>query len=1113
MNQDPFYDNIMAGLAGKLDPDVFEHCAIELLRRDYPTAVPIRGGGDAGMDGAVGDDAGNAYPIICTTSLDVIGNVTKNLNSYLTHGGLRRVALVATSAQLTPRQRRNLEARATELGFSLNQVYERTAIADRLYRDPVWCRELLNLTGQPPALSRLSSTSSNRPQLSNVLIGRSNDLEWVAKTAGDRLIIGQPGCGKSFLLQMLVNDGAALFVNSDDCGEIANAIRSQQPSALIVDDAHVRLDLLRNLVHLRQEICADVAIVASTWPGRRDDVVGAMNLTTDHARDIGLLTRDEIVEVIKAAGVYGPNDLIRVIVDQADGRPGLAVTLVHLCLKGDVADVASGEALGRFIRSTFGPLVGDDAIGYLASFAVGGQAGIEMDLVAERFGVPLLQLQRYVAGLAAGGVINDVYSRLAVRPDELQCVLVRDVFFRGASSLPIEPLLAQIPKPKDAALVLIGARARGADVPDTLLRPLLQDSNSASAWAAYASLGPSECVFVLEHHPEALCDTAPAGLTLVTELTIDHLLRAAVGDDRPLNSAPEHALRILQGWVEGAFPGTPETVSRRSQLAERAKRWAITGAPGRILISAFAMCLSPAFEGTELDPGSGNTLTIRRGLLRHCEIEEVAALWPSIVDSLSDVGNADWEPLIAVLHRWAYPQATQTTEIADSLIARMRSICCKMVQDLVSLAAGHCGRLHRLRIFDDQIGCGTRIAIDPTFETLYPVREQREVSTADRDLAAVERLAHSWEAMDPVVAVSRLLVFEGQARDCNIRWPRHTPALCQALARRTQVPEAWLRVLLERDASADLIDPFLRCVVTGRRQGWEELLRQTLNHRTGVYAGVAIAIAGTDMPNEFIDAAMSQSEETVSVVEGAAMRREIPPNTLRRLLMADSDAVAGGAAIGLWCSGRPDPVPTDLIDAWGMAVVRCDPSEFWLGEILSLHPTLAQAWLERRLADDGNGNNLRTESDQAAAGALDLVGRLEIMSQLPLTYWAGTLIAHLVGGLEEVYRVLLADVRLKQFHLRPIGASDGEVWERLAVAALDADYSPEQVAGATWPSALSWCGPASNMWRTWEDRFGALLAHGDERIRQVGVVGIKQAQRCRNEALEREQMRSMSRRD
>ncbi|MFC1958352.1 hypothetical protein ACFLV6_00295 [Chloroflexota bacterium] len=130
MIRDPFYQDIITRLTGKLDPELFEQCAADLLRDTYPGLVPIRGGNDAGMDGAVADMAGVAFPLVSTTQEDVIGNLTQSLKSYVKDGGLRRKVILATSQSLTPKRRRNLESRASELGFELTNVHSQEAFAD-----------------------------------------------------------------------------------------------------------------------------------------------------------------------------------------------------------------------------------------------------------------------------------------------------------------------------------------------------------------------------------------------------------------------------------------------------------------------------------------------------------------------------------------------------------------------------------------------------------------------------------------------------------------------------------------------------------------------------------------------------------------------------------------------------------------------------------------------------------------------------------------------------------------------------------------------------------------------------------------------------------------------
>jgi hypothetical protein len=97
-----------------------------------PTLVPIHGGLDSGMDGAMADGEGGAYPLVATTAKNVIGNLTRSLDSYLDRGGTRRRLVVATSTALSPKKRWNLEERAREKGFVLLQIHERRDIADAL---------------------------------------------------------------------------------------------------------------------------------------------------------------------------------------------------------------------------------------------------------------------------------------------------------------------------------------------------------------------------------------------------------------------------------------------------------------------------------------------------------------------------------------------------------------------------------------------------------------------------------------------------------------------------------------------------------------------------------------------------------------------------------------------------------------------------------------------------------------------------------------------------------------------------------------------------------------------------------------------------------------------
>jgi hypothetical protein len=346
--RDSFYNKIIEGLNKQLDAEAFERCACSILRKDYPSLVSIPGGNDAGMDGAVSDGKGFAFPLVCTTQKDVIGNLTKSLTSYKKKVGKRNKVILATSRELTPPQRRNLEKRAGELGFIPIQIYTQSAIAQLLYSEPRWCKELLGLEGKSPALSIFPQT--RRYRFDNaVLIGREQDKSWLSQIKNDVLLIGQPGCGKTFLLYNFAKENDGVFVISNDINSITEEIRSKSPRFLVIDDAQSndRLNLILQIKHMREEIYADFKIIAVCWPSKKDMVSSILNIANkeENIRNLSLLTQDQIVEVIKDCGIGGPNQLIQAIVNQAVGKPGLAATLCYLCKSGEIDSVFLGDAL------------------------------------------------------------------------------------------------------------------------------------------------------------------------------------------------------------------------------------------------------------------------------------------------------------------------------------------------------------------------------------------------------------------------------------------------------------------------------------------------------------------------------------------------------------------------------------------------------------------------------------------------------------------------------------------------------------------------------------------------------------------------------------------------
>ncbi len=265
MNRDPLYRRIIDALAQPLDGNAFEQCEAAIIGKTHPNLAPMPGGNDAGMDGAFEAPEG-PYPLVCTVQSDVIGNFRENISTYLAKRQGPKLAVVATSQHLSNTRKRNLEDEAATLGVRITNIYDAPYFADQLYRDAKWRQTLLGISGDPPALSALPRTG--RFVQPEILVGRDEDLAWLKQIQGDALLVGQPGSGKTYLHQHLANQNLCSFAVDDSLQRLADAIREQNPSIVVVDDAHVHLDRVESLKWLR-----------SSW-GRRTTFTSIAGLDT-----------------------------------------------------------------------------------------------------------------------------------------------------------------------------------------------------------------------------------------------------------------------------------------------------------------------------------------------------------------------------------------------------------------------------------------------------------------------------------------------------------------------------------------------------------------------------------------------------------------------------------------------------------------------------------------------------------------------------------------------------------------------------------------------------------------------------------------------------------------
>lgn len=1088
-----------------MDPECFERCAADLLRPIYPGLVPVRGGSDSGMDGAVADGLGSPFPLVCTTSDRVLDNLRRSLHSYLAEGGERRRVVLSTSRALSPKRRWNLRQAAAELGFTLVQVHDQTAFADLLYRSPEWRRELLGLTGQPPALSALPLTS--RPFLGNAVVGRQEDVAWLSGQPRDALLVGQPGSGKTCVLRELVARGEGLFVVSDDPGEIADALRALAPKTIFVDDAHLQRGLLLRLLQLRAEFGADFRIEGTCWPGEAVEVARTLGVPRSAVRELDLLTRPEIAEVIRGAGISGPRLLLRELIDQAKGRPGLAVTLCHLCLRDGVRHVATAASLYEDVRASLGQLVGSRAVPILAGFAVAGEAGMPMPVVASALGIPLLELHEAVTRLAAGGVLSERHDRsLSVQPDALRHALVGDVFFGGAGSLPVQPFVAAAPNAEAATLTLVGARGRGATVPDALLRDLLLRLSSSRAWRAYASLGAAEVRWVLDTRPDILPEVAWHGLAHLPEVTIPRMLARAVGDDRPLHVTLEHPLRILRDWARAAVPGEGEAVGRRAVLMDAVLAWhAGGGADPAVCLRALATVFDPAFESHESDPVDGMTVTMWHGGLLREEIEAVRTLWPRAVPLLQACGLADWGALRELIRDWAYPGMSTFGRLGPEDYDSMREFAREVTEDVLALAGDQPGVRHWVADLAERMEWEIRAEVEAAFEVLYPLREGSDLEASHRaEAAAATALAAEWATESSEAVAKRLVRFADAAAFAGLTWPVWTEHVCRRIAETVGDPLRWARTLIAAGGSHLMVGPFLHHAVREALPGWETLWDECYDspHLRG--SAILIALTGPGIPERVLERTLGDLSGAESAIQTECLLHQVPADRLLRLLRHPSGEVASAAVWGVWHANPEGEVPEQIREDFRQAVVAHFEQEYTLGLIFTADPSIAFDWVRVRIAEVPPRLLRGHKPFTAAVKLLDGEQRRRLLEVVKRETWPRRVVQDLVGGDPDLFRLLLTRPDLEWLHLEPLLGDPGPEWIPLALVALESGYEADEVARAARGIMWQWEGNESEMWAGWVERWQPLESHPDARVRRIGRAGREYAESERDRALRKE---------
>jgi hypothetical protein len=510
-------------------------------------------------------------------------------------------------------------------------------------------------------------------------------------------------------------------------------------------------------------------------------------------------------------------------------------------------------------------------------FSLGGDRGLNIGVVSEFCGIPIVDLHLILARLAAGGVVRETaQGKLSVWPRTLRYILIRDIFI-SPTALDIQKLIDKVPDKTETASTLVGARARGAEIP--WLTEFLKQIDSPRAWRDYASLGKNEATFVLRHDPSLACAIGREALLLAPDEALPLLLSASVGDNRPLHNSVDHPLRLVQGWIAGAMPGTGTALTRRMCLVKTTTKWLRDGGDEQTAVRALVIAASPKFEQTTSDPGSGLTLTISRGFLTHAEIEGVGAIWKSIIKLLETMRAPDWVTLLGAIHDWAYPQAGPSG-IREESAGLMRSVTAEILEGFSEVSPHLPAIQQRLREYGDQLGVELNTARDSECEILFPTEDLENWEAAsEKQAREVTALAADWHDLGPPQVAARLLRLESEAALAGKTHPRLTWLLCQGLAERADSFGNWVNEFIDQGLPQDTVFPFLQRAVLSGEEGWQEVSLRCLNTPGYTYVGISVLLTVSNVPESLRTLMDEKLAPYDQLVRSRSLRGEIPEET------------------------------------------------------------------------------------------------------------------------------------------------------------------------------------------------------------------------------------------
>jgi hypothetical protein len=750
------------------------------------------------------------------------------------------------------------------------------------------------------------------------LRGRDEELN---RLRGDKdmLVSGQPGSGKTSLLQTFAKSVGAQFILSDDADAVIAAIACQDVDTVIIDDAGPRIDLIRRVQHIREERKLGLRLIAVCWPFEAAELQQVLRLSKLQNIELAGLPRKIIAEIITdiaASKHVKPNDqFIRVVAKQARGKPGLAASLTLATIERSGEELFSGELLLKDLEGFLRRHAGDESVEVLAAFACAGRTGIKNDVVAAKLGKPITEIVTITRRTALAGILREAGKDiLAVQPEFLRTALLRSCFFPAAApGLPFhlcKSLIEASEQPVLGYLELIHAKGRAdANISDAELREITANANDLQLWEAMAWIDSNNCRWVIETKEDLSANIKRAALHYHPTKVIPAMLTLAAADKRPINAFPQADMRLLEDWATGGE--NAEGIKRRQTLFTTVIKWLKGGGDVNTAMTSLSFVFNLNCHVSDSDPADPTILRWRNWLLSLQDAKTIFELWSDLVLLLKSLTPIPWPQVVNIVENWIRSDRPMGKAMPSEYVAFIRESSSQMITDLAELAGDNQAALRWVHVRSKKLGMSIADSrLLPEFMMLFPEERLGDdwKQIEQQQTAAVEKLLELWRAKPFGEVVVILCDWQIQVESFGRVWPQMTPQFCERLASAYLPTDEELSLAIAKLRSQSLA-PFLEAALS-RGTVKHEHLKQCLARADLEGFLVSFVLLGK-LP-ELYDELQSKFGLWKSLIETHCLRTEVPNEVLRRLLSHADSTVKFETALGMFRSRDRKPMPNDF---------------------------------------------------------------------------------------------------------------------------------------------------------------------------------------------------------